>query len=111
MEDITDIDYMHTKIVREDFERKILGEYHGLYLKSDTLLLADVSRNVRIMCLKIYHLYPGKFLSTPGVAWQATLKKTEVKLELLTDIDMLLMVEKEIREGINMSRNSLKCKS
>ena len=46
------------------------------------------------MCLKIYHLDPVKFISAPGLPWQATLKKTEVKLELLTDIDMLLMVKK-----------------
>ena len=52
------------------------------------------------MCLKIYHLDPVKFLSAPGLAWQATLKKTEVKLELLTDIDILLMLEKHIRGRI-----------
>ena len=52
------------------------------------------------MCWKIYHLDPGKFLSAPGLAWQTALKKTEVKLELLTDIDMLLMVEKGISGGI-----------
>ena len=52
------------------------------------------------MCLKIYHLDPPKFLSAPGLAWQAALKMTEVKLELLTDIDVLSMVEKEIRGGI-----------
>ena len=52
------------------------------------------------MCLKIYHLDPVKFLLAPGIASQAALKQTEVKLELLTDIYMLLMVEKEIREGL-----------
>ena len=52
------------------------------------------------MCLKIYHLDPVKFLSASGLAGQAALKKTEVKLELLTDIDILLMVEKGIRAGI-----------
>ena len=52
------------------------------------------------MCLKIYHLDPVKFLSAPGLVWQAAFKNTEVKLELLTDIDMLLMVEKRIRGGI-----------
>ena len=49
---------------------------------------------------KNYHLDPAEFLSAPELAWQATLKKTEVKLELLTDIDMLLMVKKSIRRGI-----------
>ena len=52
------------------------------------------------MCLEIYELDPAKFLSAPGLAWQAALKKAKVKLELLTDIDMLLMVEKGIRGGI-----------
>ena len=51
------------------------------------------------MWLKIYNLDPAKFLSAPRLAWQAALKKTEVKLDLLTDIDMLLMVEKGIKEG------------
>ena len=70
-----------------------------MYLKSDILLLADVFENFRKMCLKIYELDSVKFFSAPGLAWQAALK-TEVKLELLANIDMLLMVEKDIREGI-----------
>ena len=65
-----------------------------MYLKNDTLLLADVLKNFRKMCLKMYHLDPAKFLSALGLAWQAALKKIEVKLELLTYIDMLLMVAK-----------------
>ena len=77
-----------------------MGDYHYLYLKTDTLLLADVFENFRKMCLKIYHLDSAKFLSAPGLAWQAVLKNTEVKLELLTDTDMLLMVEKGSRGGI-----------
>ena len=52
------------------------------------------------MCLKDFHLDPVKFLLAPELAWQAALKKTEVKLELLTYIDMLLMVGKGIREQI-----------
>ena len=52
------------------------------------------------MCLDIYGLDPVYFVSAPGLAWQACLKKTEVKLELLTDYDMLLMIEKGIRGGI-----------
>ena len=79
---------------------KNLGEYHDLYLKSDTLLLADVFENFRKVCLKIYHLDPVKFLSAPGLAWLLALKKSEVKLESLTDIDMLLMVKKGIKGGI-----------
>ena len=90
---------MHTKRVCKDFEIKHLGQYHDLYFKS-TLPLAEVFENFRKMCLKICHLDPVKFLSAPALAWQTALKKTEVKLELLTHIDMLLMVEKGIRGGI-----------
>ena len=63
-------------------------------------MLADVFENFCNMCLDIYELDPSKFLSAPGLSWQAALKKTKVKLDLLTDIDMLLMVEKGIRGGI-----------
>ena len=63
-------------------------------------MLADVFENFRNKCIEIYELDPAHFLSAPGLAWQACLKKTKVELELLTDIDMLLMVEKETRGGI-----------
>ena len=85
---------MHAKRVCKDFEIKNLGEYHDLYLKSDVLLLADVFENFRKMCLKISKLDPVKFILAPRLAWQAALKMTEVKLEQLTNVDMLLMVEK-----------------
>ena len=52
------------------------------------------------MCIKVYELDTAHFLSAPGLAWQACLKKTDSKLELLTDFNMLLMVEKGIRGGI-----------
>ena len=68
-----------------------------MYVQSDTLLLADVFGNFRNMCLEIYEVDPAKFLLAPGLAWQATLKKKKMKLDLLTDIDMLLMIEKGIR--------------
>ena len=68
MEDITDADYAHAKRVCKDFEIKHLGEYHDLYVQSDTLLLADVFENFRNMCLEIYELDPAKFLSAPGLA-------------------------------------------
>ena len=100
MGDITDADYAHAKRVCKDFEIKDLGEYDDLYVQSDTLLLADVFENFKYMCINIYKLDPAKFCSAPGLAWQAALKKTKVKLDLLTDIDMLLMVEKGIRGGI-----------
>ena len=70
-----------------------------MYVQSDTLLLGDVFENFRSMCREIYELDPAKFLSAPVLAWQSALKKTKVKLDLFTDIDILLMVEKSIREG------------
>ena len=103
MEDITDVDYMHAKIVLKNLINKNLGDYHELYVQSDTLLLADVFeifRNIYTKGVCVYELDPVHFLSAPELAWQACLKKTEVKLELLSDVDMLLMVEKGIREGI-----------
>ena len=96
MEDITDVDYAHVKRVCKDFEIKSLGEYYESYIQSDTLLFADVIENFRNMCINIYKLDPAKFLSAPGLAWQAALEKTRVKLDLLTDIDMLLMLQKGI---------------
>ena len=74
-----------------------MAEYHYLYLRIDTLLLTNVFENFRKMCLKVYHLDPVKLLSAPGSARQVVLKKSKVKLESFTDIDMLLMVEKGIR--------------
>ena len=71
-----------------------------IVVQSDTLLLADVFENFRSKCIEIYELDPAHFLSATGLAWQACLKKTGVKLEFLTDIDILLMVEKGIRGGI-----------
>ena len=90
MEDITDVDYRHAKIVFEYLINKNLGDYHDLY----------VFENFRNMHVKVYELDPTHFLSAPGLAWQACLNKREVKLELLTDVDILLMVEKGIRGGI-----------
>ena len=75
------------------FEIKNRGEYHDLYVQSDTLLLADVFENFRNKCLEIYELDPIYFLSEPRLAWQACLKKAEVKLELITNYGMLLMIE------------------
>ena len=62
-------------------------------------MLVDVFENFRNMCLEIYELDPACFLTAPGLVWQAVLKKTKVKLDILTDIDMLFMVEKGIRGG------------
>ena len=84
----------------ETFEIKHFGKYHDLYVQCGTFLLADVFENFRKKCIEINKLDPAHFLYATGLAWQACLKKTKVELELLTDIDMLLMVEKETRGGI-----------
>ena len=103
LENITDKDYEHVKKVWEAFEIKNLGEYHDLYVQCDTLLHADVFENFRDKCIEIYELDPAHYSYAPGLAWQARLKKTKVELELLTDIDILLMIEKGIRAGICQS--------
>ena len=69
MEDITDADYTRAKRVCKEFKIKNFGEYHDLYVPSNTLLLADVFENVRNMCIEIYELDPAKFLSALGLAW------------------------------------------
>ena len=84
----------------KELKLKNRGDYHDLYVQSDTLSLADVFGNFRNKCIEIYELDPAHFVSAPGLVWQACLKKTRVRLELLTDIDMLLIVEKGIRGEI-----------
>ena len=74
-----------------------MSGYHDLYLESDVLLLADVYENFRNVCLKNYKLDPAWYYTSPGIAWDAALKMTGVELELLTDPDMLLMIEKGVR--------------
>ena len=99
-EHITDEDYAHAQKVWDTFNIKNLGEYHDLYVQSYTALLADVFENFRDKCIEKCELYPAHFLSAPGLAWQACLKKTEVELELLTDNDMLMMFEEGTRGGM-----------
>ena len=78
----------------ENFKLKNLSDYHDLYVQRDAVLLADVFENFWKKCLETYELDLTHFLSAPVLAWQACLKKTEIKLEFLIDIDVLQMVEK-----------------
>ena len=103
LEDITDKDYTHAQKVWNTFNIKNLGEYHDLYVQRDTLLFADVFENFRDECINTYELDPAHFLSAPGLSWEACLKKANVKLELLTDYDKLMMDEKGIRGSICQS--------
>ena len=105
IEDITDTDYMHAKRVCKDFEINNFGEYHGLFLKSDTWLSANVFENSRKIWFEIFELGHAKFPSSLGLAWQTAFKKTDVKLVLITDTEMLLIVQKGIRGGMCQSIN------
>ena len=105
MEDISKTDYVHANNVFKKFGMDNLGDYYDLYVRSDTLLLADIFENFRQSCLENYELDPAHFVSLPGLAWQACLKKTNVELELLKDYGMLLMIEEGIRGGIYLAVN------
>ena len=100
---ITDEGYEHAQKVWDIFNIKNMGDYHDLHVQSDTALLADVLENFGDRCLEIYGIDPAHCLTAPGQSWQACLKKTEVKLELLTYRDMLLMFEDGIRCGMCQS--------
>ena len=102
---ITKTDYKHVWNVWNTFNMKTLKEYHELYNLTDVLLLADVFENFRDLCLKIYKLDPVYYYTTPGLAWDACLKITNIQLELLSDVNMLLMFEKGIRGGISIISN------
>ena len=84
---------------------KNLEDYHNLYNRADVLLVADVFKNFRDICIKNYNLDPAHYYTAPGLAWDAALKLTKVELELLSDMDILLMVEKGIRGGVSMISN------
>ena len=96
---ISEEDYQHATNVWEVFHLKNMGQYHDLYLKSDILLLADVFENFRKTCLQYYKLDPCHYFTAPGLSWDAMLKMTDIKLELMTDIDMFQFIEKGMQRG------------
>ena len=104
-EDVTTEEYLHAKEVWKAFECKNFGEYHDIYLKTDVLLLADVFEKFRSICMNTYKLDPSHYFTAPGLSWDALLKCSDVKLELLSDPDMILFIEDGIRGGISMISN------
>ena len=101
--EITDEEYAHAKQVWDAAGCRNLGDYHDLYVQTDTLLLADVFEKFRKVCQEKYGLDPVHYYSAPGLSWDALLKKTGVELELLTDLDMHLFIERGMRGGISMA--------
>ena len=104
-EHITDEEYQHAQNVWGEFGLLSMGEYHDLYLKSDILLLTDVFENFRKACQQYYELDPAHYFTTPGLSWDAMLKMTKTKLELMSDVDMFLFIEKGMRGGISYIAN------
>ena len=103
MSSIREDDYKHAQRVWEEFGIRDLGDYHDLYLRTDAVLQANVYEAFTDTCLEHYKLDPAQFYTSPGLAWKACLKCTGIKLELLTDPDMLLMFERWIRGGITQA--------
>ena len=104
-EHITDKDYNHALDVWKTSSILNMGDYHNLYLRSDILLLADVFENFRKTCLEYYKLDPCHYFTSPGLSWDAMLKMTNIKLELMTDVDMFQFIEKGLRGGISYIAN------
>ncbi|KAF4528164.1 hypothetical protein B566_EDAN016733 [Ephemera danica] len=98
--DISDGDYKHAEEMWKLFDCKNLGDYSDLYLIIDVLLLADIFEAFHNKCLKTFKLDPCYYFTASGLAWDAALKYTDVTLELLTDYDMHMMLERGIRGGI-----------
>lgn len=104
-EHISEEEYEQALAVFRTFNMTSLGEYHDLYLKTDVVLLSDVFESFRNLCLKQYELDPCRYYTSPGLSWSACLKISGVRLELLTDIDKILMVEVGTRGGVSQISN------
>ena len=102
---ITDDEYNHAKELWNTFMIRAFGDYHDLYLVSDVLLLSDVFENFRKTCMQFYKLDPCHYFTSPGLSWDAMLKMTNIKLELMTDIDMFQFIEKGMHGGVSYIAN------
>ena len=92
---------MHKKVWKT-FNCKTMADYHDLYLQTDVNLLTDVFEELRNLCINTYKLDPVNYYTSPVLSWGALLKTTNLNLELLTDYDIHLLVEKGLRGGISM---------
>ena len=104
-QDISDDEYDHAKKVWKTFKIKTMGGYHDLYLGRDVLLLTDVFENFRKTCMQYYKLDPCHYFMSPGLSWDAMLKMTNIKLKLMTKIDMFQFIEKGMRGGVSYIAN------
>ena len=93
--------YKRAQDVWDTFNMKTMRDYHNLYLKTDVLLLADIMENFRKVYRANYGLDPLWYYTAPGLAWDAVLKLTKVELELISDPDMYLLIERGTRGGIS----------
>ena len=98
---ISEKDYPRANNVWNEFKMKTMNDYHDLYLKTDVLLLADVFEKFIKTCLDYYGLDPCHYFSSPGLSWDAMLKMTGIELELISDINVHLFIEKRMRGGIS----------
>ena len=101
-ENISEDNYAHALKIWETFECQNMGDYHNLYNRPDVLLLADVFETFRKTSLQQYKLDPAHYYTSPGLSWDALLKSTGVELQLLTDYDQHLFIEKGMRGGVSM---------
>ena len=98
---ISEKDYLKAVGIWYVFKMNSVGDYHDLYLKTGVLLLADVFEKFINTCLDYYGLDPGHYFTSPGLSWDAMLNMTGIELELISDIDMHLFIEKGMRGGIS----------
>ena len=102
---ISEDEYLRACRVWDVFSMKTFGEYHDLYLKCDVLLLCDVFEKFIDVCLEYYGLDPCHYFSSLGLAWDAMLKMSGVRLKLIDDVDMHLFIERGMRGGISYIAN------
>ena len=102
---VTNGEYDHATKIWKTIKIKTMVEYHDLYLKSDVLFLADLFESFRKTCLQYYKCDPCHYFTSPGLSWDAMLKMTDIKLELMTDVDMFQFIEKGMRGGVSYIAN------